>query len=49
MYSIYLKYTWYIPVNRLSYANVFYMTGIYQVYDICHIPVIYLVYTCHMK
>ncbi len=25
------------------------MTGIYQVYDICHIPVIYLVYTCHMK
>ena len=26
------------------------MTGIiYQVYTICHIPVIYLVYTCHMK
>ncbi len=25
------------------------MTGIYQVYTICHIHVIYLVYTCHMK
>jgi hypothetical protein len=25
------------------------MTGIYQVYTICHKPVIYLVYTCHMK
>jgi hypothetical protein len=25
------------------------MTGIYQVYTICHIPVIYLVYTCRMK
>ncbi len=25
------------------------MKGIYQVYTICHIPVIYLVYTCHMK
>ena len=25
------------------------MTGIYQVYTSCHIPVIYLVYTCHMK
>jgi hypothetical protein len=25
------------------------MTGIFQVYDIWHIPAIYLVYTCHMK
>ena len=25
------------------------MTGIYQVYTIFHIPVIYLVYTCHMN
>ena len=25
------------------------MTGIYQVYTSCHIHVIYLVYTCHMK
>ncbi len=25
------------------------MTGIFQVYTIWHIPIIYLVYTCHMK
>jgi hypothetical protein len=25
------------------------MTVIHQVYIICHIPVIYLVYTCHMQ
>ena len=45
MFSIYMVYTWYIPVI-LQYCH---MTGIYQVYISCHISVIYLVYTCHMK
>jgi hypothetical protein len=35
----------YLEYKYLSYENVFHMTGIY----ICHIPVIYLVYTLHMK
>ena len=43
--SVYLEYTWYIPVIWKHC----HMTGIYQVYTICHIPGIYLVYTCHMK
>ncbi len=45
-YSIYLpvEYTPVPVVYTLSYDNVSHMTGIYQVYDICHTPVIYLVY-----